>query len=288
MTTLSDYAHNIYSADGEDGCVAEILRRVGEGGRVCVEFGASDGLSGSNTANLWNRDGGWRAVLIEADTALADRATAAIFNRPDRDVQIVPAAVSAIDPEWSIDAILDACGVTDVDFMSVDVDGDDYWIVTSMACRPRVLCVEFNRTVPPHLDLVPTGPGNRFGVGALTMRRAMGARGYTLVGRTLNNLFFVTTDLADHFTDLETDLAVLLPPESFSYCCSDFDGRMVLAGAQPAWGLRWPASETRFAAGAPVLAVEDAGATTEDVWRQTVLGEIQHIRVLLDVEGEQE
>src|SRR5687768_9641730 len=63
---LTDFSSNTYSQFGEDGILAEILKRLQIERGVCVEFGAWDGIHHANTARLW-KDLGWRAVLIEAD-----------------------------------------------------------------------------------------------------------------------------------------------------------------------------------------------------------------------------
>jgi hypothetical protein len=68
---LSDFGFNEYSQFGEDGMIDEALKRIGVRSSRCVEFGAGDGLSCSNTANLWHN--GWKAVLVEASSELAQR-----------------------------------------------------------------------------------------------------------------------------------------------------------------------------------------------------------------------
>ncbi len=270
MACLSDWAADVYSQDGEDGMITEIFRRIGDGGRVCVEFGAGNGIDGANTAHLWRRPKAWSGLLIEADHNLYTQARRAADGFP---VTVACAAVSATDRDLSIDVLLDEFGIRTVDFMSVDVDGDDYWIVCGMKIRPRVLCVEYNRSVPPHLDLLPSGPGNRFGVGAATLRRAVEQRGYRMVGLTANNLFFVRTDEAAAFDDLETDLAVLLPPDRFAYLCTDQTGRPVLCGTPPPWGLRWPASDTDFVTNQ--LGLLEAAGSDMATWRDVVLQKLE-------------
>src|SRR5215471_16231243 len=61
---LLKYAKLVTSQDGEDGVIDEVLRRLGVSRGWCVEFGAYDGKTDSNTWNLIH-NGGWKAVLIE-------------------------------------------------------------------------------------------------------------------------------------------------------------------------------------------------------------------------------
>jgi len=61
----SIYHKNIYSQNGEDGIVEELLKRLEiENGWIC-EFGAWDGIYLSNTFNLTQK--GFHSVFIESD-----------------------------------------------------------------------------------------------------------------------------------------------------------------------------------------------------------------------------
>jgi hypothetical protein len=230
----------VYSQGGEDGVIAEIFRRIGPGDRICVEYGAGDGLGCSNTANLWRN--GWRALLVEADPDLTQRAGEACAGY---EVTLYNAAVNP-DGEGSIDDLLDTAGLEDVDFMSIDIDGDDYWHLCNLRRRPRVLFVEFNPTVPPHIDLLPRGPANNFGCSARSLKVASELRGFTMIGIVGANMVFVRTEDAEVFSDLEKDLSILMPPYDFMYLATDYSGHLVPVGAQPHWGLAWPPSTTIF------------------------------------------
>ena len=65
---LFAYRSNIYSQNGEDGVIAEILQRLNLDQQKlwCVEFGAWDGIHHSNSFALVERHN-WNAVYIEGD-----------------------------------------------------------------------------------------------------------------------------------------------------------------------------------------------------------------------------
>ena len=67
---LTDYSKNTYSQFGEDGIIEQIFAIIGTQSKTVIEFGAADGFSCSNTANLWSKDLSWFGVLIEADDEL--------------------------------------------------------------------------------------------------------------------------------------------------------------------------------------------------------------------------
>jgi hypothetical protein len=267
---LSDFSADVFSQGGEDGAIAEVFRRLGEGGRTCVEFGAGDGISCSNTANLWQR--GWNAILIESDPRLVSR----IEELEAPEVRAIERVITPGGAD-SIDEILAGIGVSSVDLMSIDVDGADYWIFLGMIIRPRLIVIEFNPTVPPHLDIVPASSASKFGVGALTMRRAAKDHGYQMIGITHANMFLVRSEDAAKFADLDTDLSRLLPPERFMYLATDYRGNMVPIGARPEWGLVWPPSKTEFAPNTKELLVAGVDpATMPDI--SQIIVEVRALR----------
>ena len=62
------YKRNIYSQNGEDGIILEILKRLklNSKNKWCCEFGAWDGIHGSNTFNLV-KNLNYNAVYIEGE-----------------------------------------------------------------------------------------------------------------------------------------------------------------------------------------------------------------------------
>ncbi|HTY09059.1 MAG TPA: hypothetical protein VMF29_07840, partial [Candidatus Edwardsbacteria bacterium] len=61
---LCHHEYQVFSQNGEDGCLAEVFRRIGVTNRYFVEFGAGDGLE-NNTSHLLL--GGWSGLWIEVD-----------------------------------------------------------------------------------------------------------------------------------------------------------------------------------------------------------------------------
>lgn len=193
---LRKFASDIHSQNGEDGILAELLRRLGiSDGGFCVEFGAWDGRHLSNTFALVERHG-WRAVYIEADAVrfedLRRTATDHIRIRP------VHAAVGVRPHERMLDDILDDENAPiDLDVCSIDIDSHDLDVWASLRrYRPKVVVIETNAAIPPGViqwhDDAFGRLGNSFSA-ALAVARY---KGYTLVCHTLN-AFFVADELVD-------------------------------------------------------------------------------------------
>lgn len=236
MTRLDEFANNdSFTVDGEAGIISHIFARIGVHNRVAVEFGAGDGLSWSNTARLW-RDEGWKAVLIEPDAHRFDalEANARLFDTIRIHTFVTPTG------PYSIGQILTVRDIEDVDLMSIDVDGNDWFILEALECRPRVICIEANPTVPPHVDLRQAQIGESFGASLLAIVRIGHAMGYRFIGATRCNAFLVIEAEASAFDGYETDINVLFPREGFTYAATDYQGRVVLLGHPLPWEAKEP------------------------------------------------
>jgi FkbM family methyltransferase len=179
-----------YAQNAEDIRVWRALRHLDQSTLTFVDVGANEPRHLSITASL--HDLGWRGLLIEADPELADLLR---VHRPgDTVVQMAAAAgpgelvfhrvpgtgLGTLDPAEaeaaqrrgfdvdkvvvrtdSIDAIMVAHQVTDVHFMSVDVEGAESVVLQGLSLhsiRPWILCVEAvepGTSIPSHAEWEP-------------------------------------------------------------------------------------------------------------------------------------
>lgn len=195
---LAGFRKNINSQFGEDGIIEEILGRIGRGhalDRWCVEFGAWDGLHLSNTCNLI-RNQGYKAVLIEGN---AERHRDLCRNFPSEDVVKVCRFVT-FDGDSTLDGILGETPIPkDFDFLSIDIDGCDYFILESLRIyRPKVICIEYNPTIPNEVEFVqPKDFSIKQGSSAKAITRLAATKGYTLVATTYCNLILVRNEFRE-------------------------------------------------------------------------------------------
>lgn len=229
---LSERVFNQYSQFGEDGCIDHIFERIGISYQVAVEFGAGDGVSCSNTANLWHEQE-WHAFLVEPeDVSFQElRRNAEPFS-----TTLIKDFVAPEGPK-SIAAMVNT---PEIDFMSIDVDGDDYFILEKLTIRPRVISIEFNPTIPPHIELRQSGLGETFGASLLAIVRLAEQLDYQFIGATYCNAFLVDKSEAAVFDEYDTDLESLFPPNQYTYAVTDFAGRVVLCGQELPWEAKEP------------------------------------------------
>ena len=196
MSNLKSFARNVYSQNGEDGIIEEVLRRL----RLpdhrdfwCVEFGAWDGKHLSNTFNLVN-GGNWNAVYIEGDeTKYEDLLeTAALHSK------IHPILAHVGGTHWpgaSLDALLSNTPLPlDYDLLSIDIDSHDLDVwVDHVLYSPKIVVLEINSRFPPgELKWCTDMESGCSFSSAVSVARD---RGYSLICHT-GNLIFVRDEFA--------------------------------------------------------------------------------------------
>jgi hypothetical protein len=194
---LTAYELRVFSQNGEDGVLAELLRRTGIGGGGFVEFGAGDGGEG-NTVFL-AQVMGWPGVYLEPDPD----AYAALERRyrANRGVRTLQAAVTV----ENVEALFAQAGVPEEpDVLSIDVDGNDYWIWRAIRRRPRIVVIEYNGALDPLEERVARYDPERrwdhtagYGASLAALERLGAEKGYRLAHTELAgvNAFFVRSDL---------------------------------------------------------------------------------------------
>ncbi len=195
---LEQYEQNVSSQQGEDGILREIFYRVGPGTRYFVEFGTEDG-SVCNTALLASRYQ-WGGLYIEANGQDVQKLRERWAARSD--ITVREAFVTA----ENIAGLLADSGVpNEFDLLSIDVDGNDYWVWKALASyRPRAVVIEYNAAYPPPRRWIMSydpkhnwDKTTHFGA-SLSAYQELGSRlGYALLGTDRHglNAFFLRRDL---------------------------------------------------------------------------------------------
>ena len=192
LPALNLFEKNVYSQNGEDGIIEEMLGRISNTSQLdgwCVEFGAWDGIYLSNTYNLI-KNKTYKAVLIEGN---ANKFKKLCKNIPNHDVIKICQFVS-FDGDFTLDRLLEKTQIPkNFDILSIDIDGCDYFIFESLThYRPKIVCIEFNPTIPNEVEFVqPRNFDVTQGASAKSLTKLAEKKSYTLVAITQSNLFFV-------------------------------------------------------------------------------------------------
>jgi hypothetical protein len=207
-----------HSQNGEDGILWYIFSLIGTVNRKVVEICASDGIQ-CNAANLIINDG-WIGLLFDGNDALIKRGQEYYKTHPDTFVY-PPKLCHAWVTAENVNELIAANGFRgEIDLLSLDIDGIDYWLWNAIdVVRPRVVVAEIQAiwgsgasvTVPYRADF-KTEFINGFGVycgASLPAFVKLGKKkGYRLVGcqRYGFNAFFVRNDVGQEiFPEVPAD-----------------------------------------------------------------------------------
>lgn len=206
LPSIRDSGFRVFSQFDEDGVILYLLGAGGMGPRRFVDLGAGDGVYASNCANL-ALNLGFDGLLVEADAAKAAHARRFYERHPDTRER-PPAVVQAFVTRENVDELIRGAGFEgEIDLLSIDVDGNDYWLWEALtSVSPRLVVVEAQTElgledyVMPYeagFDWRSAPPGATIGASPAAFLRLAGELGYRLVGSNLYgfNLCFARNDV---------------------------------------------------------------------------------------------
>ena len=144
---LEKYKKNIYSENGEDGIIRELLKRTGlnkNKNKWCCEFGAWDGKHGSNTYNLLERNN-FKAVYIEGDKLRFKKLKK--LSLKIKDLYLFNKYVShKNNSKNKLDKILSKTKIKkNFEVLSIDIDSYDLAVWESLNFfSPEIVVIEIN------------------------------------------------------------------------------------------------------------------------------------------------
>ncbi|HTU21711.1 MAG TPA: hypothetical protein VMG10_26980, partial [Gemmataceae bacterium] len=141
-----------FSQNDEDGLLLHVFSRVGTTNKQVVEICAGDGVE-CNSANLIINHG-WRGLLFDGDEDKIARGRR--FYARCRDTFLYPPTlVHAWVTAENVNDLVSGHGfVGDIDLLSLDMDGMDFWVWKALTCiRPRVVVLEVNTRWGPHASV---------------------------------------------------------------------------------------------------------------------------------------
>jgi len=187
----------LLSQNQEDGILWSLFQHIGTTTKTFVELGS--GATGGNAAMLAG-EFGWTGLLVEGDQGKVEYA--------GRRFPRAKAVCAWITPE-TVNDLLERNGFAgEVDLLSVDVDGVDYWVWQAITvCTARLVMLEYNSMFGPDRAVtVPYDPKfNRrdhrfcyYGASLSAMTQLSATKGYRLVAvePTGVNAFFLRNDVA--------------------------------------------------------------------------------------------
>lgn len=224
------YKKNIYSQFGEDGIIEEVLikRLSNISDKQCCEFGAWDGKFLSNTCNLITNYN-FNAILIESNKKKFKQLQ---INFPDKKIIKLNKFVN-FTGENTLDNILENNNFNkNFDFLSIDIDGCDYYIFESLnKFTPKLISIEFNPTISNKVNFIQKKDMSiNQGSSAKALINLAVAKNYFPIASAGCNLIFIHNSLKKKLTDLDTiDIDQLIPNSNDNYVFCGYDGTVFMS-----------------------------------------------------------
>ena len=202
---LNRYEFKVFSQAGEDGIISEIFNRIGTTNKFFVEFGVGNGLENNSTYLLVK---GWQGYWIEGSERFCKSIRQSFKDLiANQQLTLKNTFITAANIE---DLFREGNVPTELDLLSIDIDGNDYWVWQAITnYRPRVVILEYNAIYPPESSWVMQyNPSHQWkynshmGSSLKALEKLGHQKGYKLVACSFSgvNAFFVREDLlADHF-----------------------------------------------------------------------------------------
>lgn len=204
LRTLDDAEFSGFSQWGEDGIVDWLIHKLPGLPRTFVEFGVEDYREANTRLLMCLRN--WRGLVMDGSAEhIANIQSQDIYWRYD-----LIAKCAFIDRENVNQLISEAGFIGDIGLLSVDIDGNDYWVWQAIdVVAPVIVICEYNAvfgdihslSVPYQADFQRTRAHHTnlyFGASLPAFVALAKEKGYTFVGTTSTgcNAFFVRNDYA--------------------------------------------------------------------------------------------
>lgn len=209
-TDFRKIGFKVFSQWDEDGIIQYLIHKIPIKSRTFIEFGVEN-YEESNTRYLLLNNH-WQGLVLDAS------ASDIRYIRTDRiywefDLQARCAWIT----RDNIDSLLKDAGFDeDIGLLSIDIDGNEYWIWEAIeSVRPRIVIIEYNSvfglqpiSIPYKEDFERTAAHHStlyYGCSLAALHHLAEKKGYRLVGSNIwgHNAFFVRSDVAGDMRGLE-------------------------------------------------------------------------------------
>jgi hypothetical protein len=204
LNALSDAEFRVHSQWGEDGIIEWLVQRLPIRSKKFIEFGVESYIEANTRFLLEHRD--WMGLVIDGSARNIRSITSDNLSwRHDL------TAACAFVTKDNINDLLRQHGFTaDIGILSIDIDGNDYWVWRAIdVINPAIVVCEYNAvfgdirpiTVPYKADFSRSLAHHSnlyFGCSIKALCKLAETKGYTFLGSNSAgcNAFFVRDDLA--------------------------------------------------------------------------------------------
>ncbi|MFB6455885.1 hypothetical protein ACE38W_11495 [Chitinophaga sp. Hz27] len=199
MNNLTEAEFKVFSQSGDDGIIQYLIHKVDVSNKVFIEFGVENYVE-SNTRFLLKNDN-WSGILIDGGKKSVDYIkTDEIYYQ--HNLNVIHSFITA----ENINQLITESGISgEIGLLSIDIDGNDYWIWKAInVVQPAIVVIEYNSvmgierplTIPYKADFVREKEHYSnlyFGASLKALCLLAEEKGYCFVGSNSygNNAYFV-------------------------------------------------------------------------------------------------
>jgi hypothetical protein len=225
---LTETGFRNFSQFEEDGKLLFIFSIIGMTNKTFVEFGSDDGVN-SNSANLYFHFG-WNGLFIDGNKNSINRGKR-FFSKYPHPWFDKPKFICSFITRENINELIKSADISgEIGFLSIDIDGNDYWIWDAITViSPQVVMIETNNVFGYNNIVVPYDSNYCFpgihplyhGASPVAMVNLARKKGYRLVGANELgfNLIFIRNGIVEKEIPEVSIESILKHPS----CVKDFE-----------------------------------------------------------------
>lgn len=227
LPAFNDTGFRVFSQYEEDGKLLYIFSIIGMKNKNFIEIGSDDGIN-SNCANLYFNFG-YRGLYIDGNKQAIKRGRKFFSKYPHPWMYEPTFLCSKVTAENINDLIKGAHFAGDIDLMSIDIDGNDYWVWKAIdQVSPNVVVIETHIEFGMRNIVVPYDPKYVYpgkhpvyhGASPVAMVKLAKEKGYRLVGANELgfNFIFVKNGLGEeHLPEVPVESVLTHPSVKASW-----------------------------------------------------------------------
>jgi len=137
---INDYEFKIFSQSGEDGIIQYLIKNIHIENKIFVEFGVENYMESNTRFLMMNNN--WSGFIMDCSS----KAIKSIRKREWFCLYDLQTKCAFINKE-NINLLLKESGFKNIGLLSIDIDGNDYWIFKQIdfsELNPSIVIVEYN------------------------------------------------------------------------------------------------------------------------------------------------
>jgi len=204
LNDINKYEFKKTSQNNEDGIIEFIFNKIGLKKINFVEIGFD--FYQNNSLNFLNKVKKGLYIDGSEEKVIKLKSIIALLY-PFRNIKVVKKFIDKDNLNLIIDNHFH--NGEEIDFFSIDVDGNDYYLFEDLQVRPKVICIEYNFSFGPNMKCsVPYDKNFTWEVGSSYFGASLNAlcqlanrKGYYLIALESHcvNAFFIRSDLKNKF-----------------------------------------------------------------------------------------